>query len=95
MNILPRELSMFAAVAATLWFVSPAMAAEINPPGKEVAGVASVKTASAPARRHPIWPRYRVAAWYTSRLYYPDVAPVGWQGYFAPRPFVLMVGVAY
>jgi hypothetical protein len=100
MNVSPRnKMSLFAAaasVAATLWIASPAMAEEINPPGKQAAGVASVKTASAPvARRHHIWPRYRVASWYASRLHYADATPAGWHSYWSPRPFILIVGIAY
>jgi hypothetical protein len=100
MNVSPRKMSLFAAaasVAATLWIASPAIAAEeINPPSKQAAGVASVKNASAPAAgRHYIWPRYRAASWYTSRLHYADATPAGWHSYWSQRPFVLMVGIAY
>jgi hypothetical protein len=101
MKFSPRKMSLFAAAAsvtAALWIASPAMAEEINPPGKQAAGVASVKTASAPARRHHhMWPRYRVASWYTARLRYADAAPVGWHSYYywSPRPALLMVGIAY
>jgi hypothetical protein len=88
-------MSMFAAVAATLWIASPAIAAEDNPPARELTGVSSVKTASAPARRHYVWPRYHVTSRYASRLHYADAAPVGWHSYFGWRPALLMVGVGF
>ncbi len=82
-------------VAAALWVATPAMADEIVPPGKQAAGIASVKTASSPSRRHHYWPRYRVASWYTSRLRYADAMPFPWHSFFGPRPPLIMVGVAY
>lgn len=97
MSITARK-SLFAAagVAAALWIATPAFAAEIVPPGKQGVGIASVKTASAPSRRHHHWPRYRVASWYTSHLRYADAMPYyPWQSYFSPRPALLMVGIAY
>jgi len=92
-----RKMSLFAAagVAAVLWTATPALAAEVIPPGKQAAGISSVKTASAPSRRHHYWPRYRVASWYTSRLRYADAAPFGWYSFFSSRPMPLMVGIAY
>jgi hypothetical protein len=90
------KMSLFAAgVVAALWIATPAVAAEIVPPGKQAAGIASVKTASAPTRRHHIWPRYRVASWYTSRLHYADATPFFWHSYFSSRPVPLMIGIAY
>ena len=95
MKLTPRKMSLFAAgFAAALWIAAPATAAEVVPPGKQVAGVASVKTAS--IKRHHVWPRYRVASWYTWRMRYADAVPVGYQSYWSPRsPVLLMVGIAY
>ncbi len=96
MRSMSGKMSVLAAagVAAALWIAAPAMAAdEIVPPVKQAAGITSVKTASAPSRRHHIWPRYRVASWYTAHLRYADAVP--WHSYFGPRPMLLLVGVAY
>ena len=97
MNLTPRNISLFAAgFAAALWIAAPAMAAEADASGKQAAGVASVKTVS--TKRHHIWPRYRVASWYTSRLRYADATPVGWRGggYWHSRPPVLLIiGIYY
>jgi hypothetical protein len=85
-----------AGVAAALWIAAPAMAAdEIVPPVKQAAGITSVKTASAPSKRHRVWPRYRVASWYTAHLRYADAVPSPWHSYFSSRPVLLMVGIAY
>lgn len=99
MKLTPRKMSLFAAgFAAALWIAAPATAAEVDPSGKPVAGVANVKTAAAPsAKRYHIWPRYRVASWYTSRLRYADATPVSYRsGYWHSRPPVLLiVGIYY
>ena len=98
MRVAPSQTSLFAAaviVACALWIAAPAMAAEVIAPGKPAAGTASVTTASLPAKRHRIWPRYRVASWYASHLRDADAAPSGWQSYFSSRPALLMVGIGY
>ena len=100
MSAMPRKMSLFAAgVAAALWIATPATAAEIAPPAlqaapaTQAAPAAKVKTAS--IKRHYVWPRYRIASWYTSHLRYADVAPAAWQHYYSARPVLLMVGIAY
>ena len=94
MSAMPRKMSLFAAgVAAALWIATPATAAEIAPPALQAAPAAKVKTAS--IKRHYVWPRYRIASWYTSHLRYADVAPAAWQHYYSARPVLLMVGIAY
>ena len=98
MNLTPRKMSLFAAgFAAALWIAAPATAAEADTSGKQAAGVASVKTAAAPSKRHYSWSRYRVASWYTSRLRYADATPVSYRSsYWHSRsPVLLIVGIYY
>jgi hypothetical protein len=98
MNSIPRMMSHLAAVAGfavALWIASPA-AAEINGPGKPTVGLAGARTVSAPVKRHHVWPRYRVASWYASRIHTADARlggrPCSW---WCGRPVLLMVGIAY
>jgi hypothetical protein len=93
---MPR-LAGAAGVAAAVWIVSPATAADVNATARQPAGiVAGAKTASASVKRHYHWPRYRLASWYGSRIHYADAgASLRHCYWFCGRPFVLMVGVAY
>ena len=60
-----------------------------------MASLSSAKVKTASIKRHYVWPRYRIASWYTSHLRYADVAPAAWQHYYSARPVLLMVGIAY
>lgn len=88
MNRKISPLAAAAGFAAALWIAAPAMAADFVPPGKPSAKTATVK-------HHHVWPRYRVASWYTARLRYADAAPAGWRSYLGSHPVLLMVGIAY
>src|SRR5262249_50795199 len=98
MKFISRRTSSFAsaiAFAAALWIATPVHAAETDVSGKQAAGITAVRTASAPSKRHHIWPRYRLTSWYAPHWRYADVAPIGSQSYFGWRPALLMVGVGY
>jgi len=99
MNSILRMMSHFAAVAGfgvALWIASPAAAAEISAPGKQTVGLVGARTASASVKRHHLWPRYRFASWYASRIHAADASvsgrPCSW---WCGRPVLLMVGIAY
>jgi len=93
--MMPR-LAAAAGVAAALWIVSPAAAADADASARQSVAAATTKTASAPVRRHHRWPRYHLASWYASRVHFADTAPGARQcRWFCGRPFVLMVGIAY
>jgi hypothetical protein len=85
-----------AGVAAMLSIASPAWAADINAPGKQAAGLFSVKTASAIGKRHHVLPR-RLAASHAPRIRYADAAPSGLQctTSWCGRPYVLMIGIGF
>ena len=101
MNSIPRMMSHFAAVAGfavALWIASPAAAAEVNATGKQTVGLAGTRTASAPVKHHHLWPRYRVASWYASRIHTAEASFSGrpcawWCG--RSVPVLLMVGIGY
>jgi hypothetical protein len=87
-------LLAMAAVVASLSIAAPASATDYNALGKQGTAAASVKTASAPAKRH--WSRYRFGSWWASRYHYADTAPaVARPASWSSRPFVLMVGIAF
>src|SRR5262245_34468310 len=97
MSSFPRMMSVLAAalgVAAVLWITPPAMAAESNPTGKQAAGVANVRTASAVGKHHALG---RTVSARTPRIRYADAAS-GWlqcTNSWCGRPFVLIIGVGF
>jgi hypothetical protein len=96
MNSFLRMLPVVAAafIAAALWIVPPASAADADASSKQSVGMLRTKIAS--AKRHHLWPRYHLASWYASPVRYADAGTGARQCYwFCGRPFVLMVGVAY
>jgi hypothetical protein len=95
LRMMPR-LAAAAGVAAALWTVSPAMAAEVDASAKQPGVMVGTKATSASFKRHHRWPQYHLASWYASHIRYADAGTSPRQCYwFCGRPFVLMVGVAY
>jgi hypothetical protein len=99
MNSISRTMSRFAAVAgfaAALWVGTPATAAEPNATAQQTAGPVGARTATAPVKRHHLWPRYHVASWYASRIHTADASLVGRSCYWwCGRSIPLFIGIAY
>ena len=94
MSVCLGKMAMLAAVAA-FSMTLPVASAELGPQGKPAAGLTGVRTASASVRRHPIWPRYRVASWYASHLRYHDPVPSAASSVWSAHPILLLVGIGF